>query len=337
MSSRPVPMKISAPSVAEVREICRIENALVRNLRITECYHRLSTAFAVRVGPGANWCTFATWASRQAGCTIRGEDLIDRIGPETPRLWRALLRAGLLDPRTAAGWIVRHVHTPFDAVERASTAVAAGNLKVFEEIAEVFAQYLEDPAFAPDQPLLREAFAHYSQASETVDFNKRSQLMLFGNLKCGWHEQTRLQPEIASAMKAPLTTVNDLTRRLLPFLKGPVERFTELIQELTCRIVTRGFMSLRFPDGTRLELGRDLGRQIPTCFDGVDRDPLLTQFENAGCGGEGAEDWSNLEQRMRYISRLFRCFHHEAGLLRAPFDESQRTAMMGGRLPRGVL
>src|SRR4051794_24826110 len=121
--------QIVAPTVTEVREICRIENAIIRNLRITECYHRISVSFANRFGPGANWCTFATWASRQAGCTIRGEDLVTRFGPDTPRLWRALLRHGLLDPRTVLGWTVRHVHTPFDAVERAGSAVGRGNLK----------------------------------------------------------------------------------------------------------------------------------------------------------------------------------------------------------------
>src|SRR5688572_8036206 len=108
--------------VEEVRSICRIENTLIRNLRITECYYRLSAAVAQRVGPGANWCTFATWASRQAGCTIRGEDLIEHVSPRTPRLYRMILRAGILDPRTVPGWIVKHVHTPFDAVEHASAS-----------------------------------------------------------------------------------------------------------------------------------------------------------------------------------------------------------------------
>ena len=32
-----------------------------------------------RAPGGANWCTFATWASRQAGRTIRGEDLLYRL------------------------------------------------------------------------------------------------------------------------------------------------------------------------------------------------------------------------------------------------------------------
>ena len=65
---------MSAPSVDEVRRIAAIANPVVRNLEITHCYSRLAAAFAARGGEGANWCTYATWASRQAGRTIRGED-----------------------------------------------------------------------------------------------------------------------------------------------------------------------------------------------------------------------------------------------------------------------
>src|SRR6185503_14607571 len=53
-----------------------ISDSVLRNLRITQCYHELSLAVAERVAPGANWCTFATWASRQAGQTIRREDFV---------------------------------------------------------------------------------------------------------------------------------------------------------------------------------------------------------------------------------------------------------------------
>lgn len=331
-------MSFGPPSVEEVRAICLIENAILRNLRITECYQRLSVSFAERVGPGSNWCTFATWASRQAGCTIRGEDIIDRvITSRTPRLWRALLHAGLLDPRTPLGWIVKHVHTPFDAVERASRSVATGNLKVFEEIGEVFAQSLQNPGFEPTQPLLREAFNHYRDAQVEADPIRRACLILFGNLKCGWHEQTRLQPEIAEAMKAPLGTLNDLTRRFLPFLRRPVKRLTSLIEDLNCHIVTQGFMSLKLPGPRRLHLGRDLDHPIPACFDGIDQDPLILQFSTAGHGGDGAENWTDLAQRMRYIARLFRCFHEDASLFEAPFSPEQRARMAAGHLPDGVL
>ena len=62
----------------------------------------LSAAMHART---ADWCTFATWASRQAGNTIRGEDLLD-------------------------------------AFERASARVAEGNLKVFAEIGREFARFM---------------------------------------------------------------------------------------------------------------------------------------------------------------------------------------------------
>ena len=63
------------PTVAEVERIAALADPVVRNLQITQCYFELSAAVASHIGPGANWCTFATWASRQAGQTIRKEDL----------------------------------------------------------------------------------------------------------------------------------------------------------------------------------------------------------------------------------------------------------------------
>src|SRR4051794_30910209 len=55
-----------------------------RNLLITQTYHDLSAALAHALGPeSANWCTFATWASRTAGRFIR-ED-------EVPHVFRLLL------------------------------------------------------------------------------------------------------------------------------------------------------------------------------------------------------------------------------------------------------
>ena len=66
----------------EVEQIAAMNDPVIRNLRITECYSRLAAAMP----PGsANWCTFATWASRQAGRTIRGEDLLYRLQGELRR------------------------------------------------------------------------------------------------------------------------------------------------------------------------------------------------------------------------------------------------------------
>ncbi len=141
------------PSVADVARIAALDNPVIRNLEITECYADLSAAMRARTGGAADWCTFATWASRQAGSTIRGEDLLDnldrRLGTEERGCWRRwrpasgmLLRKGLFQPETRLGRIVAEIHSPFDAFERASAEVARGNLKVFEEIGREFARFM---------------------------------------------------------------------------------------------------------------------------------------------------------------------------------------------------
>src|SRR6187399_1806283 len=65
----------SSPTVEDVKRIAATVDPVLRNLFITQCYCELSTVFAKRTGIMANWCTFATWASKQAGQTIRRHDL----------------------------------------------------------------------------------------------------------------------------------------------------------------------------------------------------------------------------------------------------------------------
>jgi hypothetical protein len=238
-----------APSVADVERIAGIADPVVRNLAITHCYSRLAVAVARRTGPGANWCTFATWASRQAGGTIRGEDAMAFLRGRLARrgellhpvqsLWRSLLRRGLLNPGSRLGRITAELHTPFDALERAADAVARGNRKVFEEIGLEFARFVAEcpadgaadspevrafldglrPGDPPDgQRYLRQAFRHYLRQGAAHAPKARAELLLVANLEIGLHEQTRLQPEIREALDAPYATQQDLGRRLLELL-----------------------------------------------------------------------------------------------------------------------
>ena len=64
------------PTISDVDRIARIADPILRNLQITQCYYEISQSAAQWAGFSANWCTFATWASKQAGQTIRMEDLI---------------------------------------------------------------------------------------------------------------------------------------------------------------------------------------------------------------------------------------------------------------------
>ena len=294
----------------------------MRNLQITHTYSRLSSAVAERTGSCSNWCTFATWASRQAGATIRGEDFLDtlrrrlghRDGPQHPirSLWRALLRRGVFRPTTGLGRLVRAIHTPFDAFERTSDAVARGNLKVFDEIGRAFARWLsscrrgtpvDGPPFTtfletltPGEPpngqdYLRRAFTCYQQHHFETNAAMRAELLALGNLQIGLHEQTRLQPEILESLNAPLVTSRDLRTRLVNVYSGGLWRllasgpltsaalamaapFRRFSERLSREIITDCLMVLSLPDGAALRLGRPLGVPIPAPL----QTPLLPDF-----------------------------------------------------------
>jgi len=306
-----------------------MENRVIRNLEITQCYADLSAALRSRTRAAADWCTFATWASRQAGSTIRGEDLLERFERRLgDRSWvlaplqslsRLLLRKGLFERDTTVGRVIAEIHTPFDAVERASAAVADGNLKVFEEIGREFARFLatvpvdappdsaESRAFAaglgsgppPDgQDSLREAFEHYQRQRFEPDATLRAGLTLLANLKIGLHEQVRLQPQIAAAVDAPIVTIADLGARVLPILLPGSRRWPHALHDpaatavgwiaarirrdavaVTRAVVTESMMVLALPNRV-LSLGRNLDEPMPEVFR-APAPPALAEFVSA--------------------------------------------------------
>jgi hypothetical protein len=386
-ASRPTPV----PSVDEVREIAALANPVIRNLRISHCYSRLAAAVAARNGEGANWCTYATWASRQAGRTIRGEDSFEQLGRRLGErrwllhpiatLWCRLLRRGLFQPETRIGRLTSELHTPFDAFQLASDAVARGNLKVFEEIGYEFARYLREcppdaspestqvasfldrlrPADPPEgQRYLRQAFARYERLRRERDPKARTQLGVLANLEIGFHEQTRLQPEIREAIDAAYVTQEDLGRRTLEALFPSAARWWSVVRRpaavlvsvmakgaqrsasrLARETITESFMVLSLP-GRVLALGTHL----PDPFaEGVSKPAdaelteLLSRFKPAGSTRDdcGVRDWSDLQQRMNYIAHMFCAFHLSEQLSRPPFSPEQVTSFNRGIVPDGEL
>jgi hypothetical protein len=329
------------PEVEEVREIAAISDPVIRNLRITECYSRLAAATAERTGGGANWCTFATWASRQAGRTVRGEDLIDALRRELGRdaellhpiasLWRVVVRRGLFNRDTALGRLVWSLHTPFDAFELASDAVARGNVKVFGEIGLEFARYLaldyETFADGVGAPTLRQAFAHFEQGRVAHD----AELIVLANLEISLHEQARLQPEIREALDATTASGRPLWKRILGW---PLQR---RLTRLSREVITRALMVLNLP-GTVLWLHQNVV-VTATAPRNAELVGLLARFEPAPPAVDdcGASDWSELDQRMHYLTHLFRAYHERAELATPPFTPAQVERLKAGLLPDGEL
>jgi hypothetical protein len=233
------------PAATELERIALHPDLVLRNLLITDAYHRLAVAVRSCTGSGANWCTFATWASKQAGRTIRREDLREflrarlRESPELSALAHTaipIIRA--LGAAHSAEQLIAEVAGAIDsdpAFGRAAQSVAEGNLKVFQEIAIQFARFLaaetsDDPAafeqfsasLLPGDPpegqrLLADAFASYHHALNESDPGARAQRLFYANVLIGLHEQTRLQPQIAAALNAGFDEAN-VRKRLLAAL-----------------------------------------------------------------------------------------------------------------------
>ena len=265
-------MEELVPSVRDVDAIVACPDPVLRNLRITQAYHALSTAVARRLGPGANWCTFATWASKQAGQTIRGDDLgltIERVFADLELVRSAVAEARdfrrVLGHRIASDALLRAVRdacAPFFTLKRVAAAVARGNQKVFEEIGREFARFCaivpatSGPAALDDfcaglrpgdppggQRLLAAAFLAYGRAHACADGKSRAEQMLFANLQIGLHEQTRLQPEIAEALNTGVPDAGALARRLVEALSSDrVRRLpgaTRVLGDISGRLAER--------------------------------------------------------------------------------------------------
>jgi len=316
-------------SLEDVARIVDERDPFLRNLRITLCYHALSSALSRVVDPSsANWSTFATWASKTAGMSIRDE--------EVPGLILALLRdEARLRPRVGPvfAWIYRHTAAKVDVfqqardtIKRVSEEVADGNRKVFAELAPLFVRFIDameaasserrprlaaflatlrpGPSDRDGQDGLRHAFADYAAAAEESDPCVKAQLVLLANCRIGLHEQTRLQDDISGAMDAPVAEMMTdglgrllavrLAFRLLWPLGVTRERVRAAIRDDWERLATRLAMRLSLPGGRVLPLGGDhipWPHQIP--------EPLrqLTNRELIALLGEFDDDLTSLRTR----------------------------------------
>ena len=281
---------MNIPTVEETDRIAGISDAVIRNLNITQCYYDLSKAMEGLTGIYPCWCTFAVWASKQAGQSIRKEDLIRtfeyyfRHSPDVESIIGDAVE--LLNKNPEIKTIIDSILNVLgieEVFDQSGNAVANGNKKVFEEIGREFARFLsvfrnnEDftpenlnifcdslkPLEPPDgQLFLREAFNAYYEAGQLNDPETKAQMLHYANLLIGYHEQIRLQPEIVEAMDAPLESLDDFRYKIFKqFLPG---------FWLHIRYFISKFLGIKFPldevlDGI-IELLKHQVREVITRF-----------------------------------------------------------------------
>ena len=377
---------MTAPTAAAVDTIAAISDPAVRNQKITQCYHDLSAVMAERTGPCANWCTIATWASQQAGETIRGHDLRNKLAqvlekdPLISELvqWIAWFaqQAGIRVPleelrNTVVGkWAGRAANVSADAVGR-------GNKKVFEEIGREFARFaseclpdkehrsfktrafcesLRDGEPPNGQAHLKTAFALYYNSFFEPDEKRAAELRFLANIEVGFHEQTRLQPEIAEALNAGQVRPDELLEALSSLLSqragfwrrllfaarslvgshGPLNKKAEelaaLLSQRMRRVLTEHLMTLTLPPNRCLQLGTDLQMPYPELLRQIDNPELAAFLSRVdptknSLTETGATDWADLPERMHYIADLFRCCHQDEHLFEPVYFNSEVSSV----------
>lgn len=285
----------------DMAAVVRNDDKVERNQNVTDSYHEISQDFDDFLNPpgkedaGNNWFDYAKWASREVGDGIQGKDLPTG--------------SGLTD---------------------AQDILSEGNTKVYDDIAPDAQAFLKE--FGQDQEfdqakydewskrfgddeggqLKKDAFGAYYEARFEDDPKKRQELTLLGNLKIAEHEQKLLDPVIDKAFD-PVDNSGWLGTAA-KIAGGPVGGFVvDKLGEQGARIF--GNPDIKVPDGqggfANPSLKDDLQGQVPGNLQDP-QDPRLQEMlsdwgaDTNSLEGTGAGDWSDLDQRMKYISQMMK-------------------------------
>lgn len=277
---------------AEIPTISAIGDPILRNLWITTAYHDLALGMAGIVGrTNVSWPAFATWASKTAGASIRGDVLPGRMQGALGRSWTYRRAVGFAKFRLSGAAIdfdTDILDAIRDAIAAVSHQIAAGNLLVFQELGPLFARMVAagagqgaiSPAHrtaivdsmraidndAEATARLRSVFTQYCDATLSPPAPTLADQILLANGLAGLTEQIRLQPNIAGALDAPIQVslgkwLEDTIAKLsapLQIVARPLLHAVVLeVEEVWRRLATELLMRLVTPTGD-LDLGRDV-------------------------------------------------------------------------------
>ncbi len=309
-----------AAARGDLERIIDMQDAVLRNLLITQRYHDLSRALAGMLGEdNVNWSTFATWASKTAGQSIRNEEIPASILELLDRASKLDRAVDWLNERLFGSASARALER-LDVIERikrtvadVSGVIAEGNLKVFRELAPEFLRavhafradtvysastierfierFRAGPATEGGQDLLKSAFRNYYLARFAQDSKQKAELILLANGQVGLHEQTRLQPNIKDALDAP---VEDLLAGHMHdhLTQSGVEPTREALDPLLSGVAgawrhaaTHFLMKLALPGNQRLSLGANVpplspAADFPTALRALSLPQLLAFAEH---------------------------------------------------------
>ena len=324
----------------------------VSNQKVTAAHYVLSEALQELMGKeaGSNFHSWAVWGSKKAGVTIRQEDLDNALKDAT----NVSGIIGFIVGMVAAAILVRfYINTSIffnifliltggiigavagaltgRAIARYSRAEASrlileGNQTVLEDIGGKTAQFVfefknkdfkaekldefykgfrEGKTSDGGQNLLKETFNAYKKAALAEDIQEKQQSCCFGNCLAILHEHIRLQPYISKSL--PFIIRRCVTQRMMSFDVGEVS--LSVAEEFSA--LDKNYKVVELSDENKLRLIELMNQEYPLAK--VSKN-LFDQTQKYA-----ADNWTSIEQRMRYVWELFERFHLEPQVRSKPY------------------
>lgn len=342
-------MEIRSASLHQVIEESINETSPAEsNQKVTAAHFILSEALQEIVGKeaGPNFHSWAVWGSKKAGVTIRQEDLDDALKNATNVSGIVGFIAGMI---AAAAVIWFFINTSFyltlfliliggiiggitgaligREIARYSRSEAArlileGNQTVLEDIGGKTAQFVNDfksgdfssffngfrggKTSEGGQNLLKEAFKAYQKASLSENIREKRQWTCFANCLAILHEHIRLQPYISQSL--PFIIRRCVTQRMMTFDVGEIS--LSVSKEFSA--LNNGYEVVELEDQHKEHLIKLMTQECPLAK--ISSKILFDKKESFA-----ANNWTSIEQRMRYIWELFGRFHLEPQVRAKPF------------------
>lgn len=325
----------------------------VSNQKVTAAHYVLSEALQKLTGEdaGPNFHSWAVWGSKKAGVTIRQEDLDSALKNATVVSGLVGFIAGLIAAAIVVwlfislsifltfvliliGGIIGAVTGALTGrvIARYSRAEAArlileGNQTVLEDIGGKTARFVadfKDKDFKPEklnvfydgfvrgktsdggQNLLKEAFRAYTKSAISENKREKRQWSCFGNCLAILHEHIRLQPYISKSL--PFIIRRCVTQRMMSFDIGEVS----LCVSKEFSTSDNNYPVVELKDEQKERLIELMKQEYPLAK--ADSKVLFDETKSYA-----ADNWTSIEQRMRYIWKLFERFHLEPQVRSKPF------------------
>ncbi len=336
-----------------IEESVREISPAVSNRKVTEAHYILSEALQELTGKdaGPNFHSWAVWGSKKAGVTIRQEDLDSALKNATVVSGIVGFVVGLLAAFVViyffietsvlvtvglillggaigafTGALAGRVIARYSRRE-AARLILEGNRTVLEDIGGKTARFVADfddrdfnagkldefyknftagKTANGGQNLLREAFTAYTQAALANQLDAKRQWTCFGNCLAILHEHIRLQPYISKSL--PFIIRRCVTQRMMTFDVGEIS--LSVAREFS--EADENYAVVELNEAQKKQL-IDL-MKLECCAENINSASLFDETKSFA-----ADNWTQIEQRMRYVWKLFTRFHLEPQVRSKPF------------------